>query len=90
MTVAEIYETMEYGPAPESAKTALEWIAERGGGFGLFIGGEWRQSSAGETFETVNPATGKALARVTQGSAADVAPAFAPARAAQPGRGGPV
>jgi len=85
MTVAEIYETMEYGPAPESASPALGWIAERGGELGLFIGGEWRQPASGAMFETVNPATGKVLARVAQAGAEEVAAAVAAARAAQPG-----
>ena len=35
--------------------------------FGHFIGGEWRKPADGESFETVNPATGKPLARVAQG-----------------------
>ena len=30
-TVAEIFETMEYGPAPESAKEALAWLAKHQG-----------------------------------------------------------
>jgi len=38
-TVSEIFETMAYGPAPESDKPALEWIARQSGAFGLFIGG---------------------------------------------------
>src|SRR2546421_398141 len=38
-TVSEIFETMAYGPAPESDKPALEWIARHDGAFGLFIGG---------------------------------------------------
>ena len=39
MTVKEIFETMEYGPAPESAADALAWIESRGGVAGHFIGG---------------------------------------------------
>ena len=31
MTVAEIFETLEYGPAPESAEPALAWLKARGG-----------------------------------------------------------
>src|SRR2546426_11940345 len=48
-TVSEIFETMAYGPAPESDKPALEWIARHDGAFGLFIGGRWapRKSDAG-------------------------------------------
>jgi len=83
-SVAEIFETMEYGPAPESATTALQWIQERTP-FRHFIGGGWRPSADGITFETVNPAIGRALARVSQGGPADVDAAVEAARKAQPG-----
>ncbi|MFQ6546544.1 aldehyde dehydrogenase family protein [Aestuariibius sp. 2305UL40-4] len=81
MTVKEIFETMEYGPAPESAAEALAWIEKQGGRFGHFIGGGFTEP--GKTFETKNPATGAVLAEVTQGSAADVAAAVKAARKAQ-------
>jgi aldehyde dehydrogenase (NAD+) len=56
-TVAEIFETMEYGPAPESDSQAREWIREHGDGrFGHFVNGQWR--AATESFEVSNPATG--------------------------------
>ena len=42
MKVAEILKTLEYGPAPEAAKPALDWIAEHEGKFQLFIGNEWK------------------------------------------------
>ena len=82
-TVAEIFETMDYGPAPESAVQAQEWIAKHSGVFGLFVGGQWRQSAAGETFETFDPATGKTLAAVAQAGAEDVNAAVEAARSAQ-------
>ncbi len=43
MTVAEIFETMEYGPAPESAEPAEAWLAARGGEILPFIGGKLEQ-----------------------------------------------
>ncbi len=82
--VAAIFETMEYGPAPESAAPALEWLAAHGPRLPLFIDNDWRAPSAGEYFPSVNPATGKPLIAVAQGSAADVAAAVAAARAAYP------
>jgi aldehyde dehydrogenase (NAD+) len=30
MTVKEIFESMDYGPAPESSAEALAWVAEQG------------------------------------------------------------
>jgi aldehyde dehydrogenase (NAD+) len=84
-SVAEIFETMAYGPAPESAKPALEWIARHGEGrFALFIGGRWTQGAGDGAFDVINPATTGALARVTQAGAKDVDAAVAAARAAFP------
>jgi aldehyde dehydrogenase (NAD+) len=75
---------MTYGPAPESAKPALDWIEEHGGAFGHFIGGKFVRAKGGTLFETMNPATGKPLARVSQGTTNDVDAAVKAARAAQP------
>jgi len=84
MTVAEIFETMTYGPAPESAKPALDWIAAHGGEFGHFIGGRFVRAKGATMFDTINPATAKPLARVSQGTAKDVDAAVRAARAALP------
>ena len=85
-TVAKIFETMEYGPAPESAAPALEWIKQHNNGqFGHYIGGKWVAPSEGQYFETINPATKAVLAKVAQGSKADVDAAVAAANAAAPG-----
>ena len=37
MTVKEIFDTMDYGPAPESAVEALTWLVDQGDRFGHFI-----------------------------------------------------
>jgi acyl-CoA reductase-like NAD-dependent aldehyde dehydrogenase len=50
----------------------------------LFIAGEWRPASTGATFEDLNPTTRQPMARVPNGTAADVDDAIAAARAAQP------
>ncbi len=84
-TVSEIFETMAYGPAPESDKPALEWIARQNGAFGLFIDGRWTKPKSGDGFDVINPATTARLARVTQAGHADVAAAVAAARKAFPG-----
>src|SRR5260370_1561313 len=54
-TVSEIFETMAYGPAPESDKPALEWIARQSGAFGLFIGGRWAQRKNDPGVDGFNP-----------------------------------
>src|SRR2546427_9646099 len=71
-TVSEIFETMAYGPAPESDKPALEWIARQNGAFALFIGGRWTKGKSDAGFDVINPATTARLARVTQAGPADV------------------
>ncbi len=82
MRVAEIFETLEYGPAPESAAPALEWIERHGSEFKLFINGQWVPAQSGETFQSVNPSTGKPLARLASAGQADVDAAVAAAREA--------
>ncbi|PYO73359.1 MAG: aldehyde dehydrogenase [Gemmatimonadetes bacterium] len=77
---------MEYGPAPESDAPALEWIRQHDNGrFGHFINGRWTAPVEGQYFETINPATTAVLARVAQGSKADIDAAVAGATAAAPG-----
>jgi len=84
-TVAKLFETMEYGPAPESDAPALEWIKQHDNGrFGHYISGRWVAPGEGQYFETINPATKAVLARVAQGNKADVDAAVAAANAAAP------
>ena len=85
MSVSHYFDTMDYGPAPESDTDARAWLARHGDGFGHFIDGAFTPVAAGTLFETQEPATGKVLARVTQGTAADIDTAVAAARAAQSG-----
>src|SRR6056300_854564 len=80
MTVKEIFETMDYGTASESATVALDWIAANGP-FGHFING--KMTAAGSTFDTLNPATGEPLAQVSQATPDDINAAVAAARKAQ-------
>jgi aldehyde dehydrogenase (NAD+) len=82
-TIAEIFETLEYGPAPESADPVLAWLEARNREVLPFIGGSFRRPASGEWFDTLNPATAKPLARVAQCGAAEVDAAVDAARAAQ-------
>jgi len=82
--ITEIFDTLEYGPAPESTEPVDSWLDQHGREFSLWIEGAWHDSSDGAGFETANPATGRPLARITQGSVADVDSAVAAARAAFP------
>ena len=83
--VAEIFESMAYGPAPEDAGPAFRWLDQHGRTFRLFIGGAWVGAQSGESFEIIDPATGRSLARAAQGGAADVDAAVRAARDALPG-----
>ena len=78
--IAQIFETLEYGPAPESAQPALDWLKAHDGVFGHFINGAW--TKPGKTFSSDNPATGDSLAQVSEGTAEDVDKAVKAARAA--------
>ncbi len=82
MTVKEIFDTMDYGPAPESAVEALAWLVDQGDRFGHFIDGDFTPPADG--FDSRNPATGEVLATLTQASQADVDTAVSAARNAQP------
>ena len=81
-TVAELFETMEYGPAPESDTPARSWLASHNATFGHFIGGAW--TKPGKTFDVIDPSTARRLAKVTQGTTQDVDAAVNAARKAYP------
>ena len=82
MTVRDIFDTMAYGPAPESSFEAMAWIARHPDGFGHWIGG--KSAPAERSFDTKNPATGNVLAKIAQGSVSEVDAAVAAARRAHP------
>ncbi|GLR86380.1 aldehyde dehydrogenase family protein [Bradyrhizobium iriomotense] len=84
MSVAHYYETMDYGPAPEADVEARAWLKRHDATFGHFIGGKFVAPHAGKYLTTIEPATGKTLAKIAQGAAADVEAAVSAARSAQP------
>ncbi|MBD3679620.1 MAG: aldehyde dehydrogenase family protein [Rhodobacteraceae bacterium] len=81
-TVSDIFDTMDYGPAPESAAEAFAWLDTHHRAFGQFIDGGF--TPAGAPFDSRNPATGEVLAQIGQASAEDVEAAVTAARKAQP------
>jgi aldehyde dehydrogenase (NAD+) len=82
LDVAEIFETLDYGPAPESAAHANQWLDEHARTFGHFIDGTWTDAAEGDYFPTINPATAQPIARLAYGTAADIDAAVRAARAA--------
>ncbi len=83
--VAEVFESLEYGPAPESTDLAEAWLDRYQRSFGHFIGGIWSDEGEGDRFDVANPATAQVIASLRQGSAGDVAKAVDAAREAQSG-----
>ncbi len=71
-TVTEVLDTMDYGPSPESNSHVKEWLAAHADGIGHFIGGQFVTRKGAALFDASNPANGEILARVQQGSAADI------------------
>lgn len=82
MTVKDIFETMDYGTAPESTSEAMAWLAEHNAAFGHFINGAFTAHDNG--FASNNPATGEALAQISQADQSDVDAAVKAARKSQP------
>ncbi|MDZ4763097.1 MAG: aldehyde dehydrogenase family protein [Chloroflexota bacterium] len=83
--VAQVFQSMTYGPAPEASDAARAWIAAHtsdSAALKLFIDNRWVASSDRQTYETHNPATGDLLARVADGGEADVDVAVRAARRA--------
>ena len=77
--VKDVLQSMDYGPAPEGNEHVLAWLETHKAGFGHFIDGKFTDPSAGKSFKVTNPADGKLLARVADGSAEDVDRAVAAA-----------
>lgn len=84
MTLKDIFETMDYGPAPESADAAQAWLERHKRRFDLYIGGKFVKAKSGERFDTLNPATKETLASVAQAGEKDVDAAVAAAHKAFP------
>jgi len=67
----------EYAPAPESRA-----IVNIRPSYGLFIGGEFVESTDGSTFKTISPSSEEVLAEVTEAGEADIDRAVRAARKA--------
>ncbi|MBV9107489.1 MAG: aldehyde dehydrogenase family protein [Verrucomicrobia bacterium] len=83
-SVRQIFETMEYGPAPEQTDLALNWLEEHGYAMQPFIYGEFARFMDESYFESINPRDGKPLARLVQCGQTEVNAAVAAANAAFP------
>lgn len=84
MKVKEIFNTMEYGVAPESVSVAQEWLDQHDGKFKLFIDGKWQAPSSAKYFNSINPANKKVIAKIADANEADVDLAVKAAKKALP------
>lgn len=80
--MAEIFGSLEYGPAPESQAALDAWLDDHGRKFGHFIDNKWHCPAGRGFYTTTAPATGETLAETIQGNAEDVDLAVTSARAA--------
>jgi aldehyde dehydrogenase (NAD+) len=71
VSVPEIFDSLDYGPAPEDAAYVYEWLQQHAKGFGHFINGQFTKPGRA-LFDSKNPAKGTRLAKLTQGTKADV------------------
>ncbi len=83
MSIAEIFDSMEYGPAPESDENARAWLDQHKGRFDLFIDGNWVAPKTKKYFPSINPANGKPLGEIAKAGKDDIEAAAAAARKAQ-------
>lgn len=66
-SVSKLFDSLEYGPAPESPAVANAWLDDHGRNFGHFINNQWVKPSGRKTYDTINPANGNKLATTIQG-----------------------
>jgi aldehyde dehydrogenase (NAD+) len=82
MDILEVFKTMDYGPAPESASAAQAWLEGHGHKFGLFINNEWVHPEGASYYTSYNPADGGTLAETVQAGEPEVDQAVTAARQA--------
>lgn len=81
-SIKELFETMDYSPAPESASAAQAWLDEHKHKFELFIDNKWQAPADKKYLPVIAPATGENLAQVADAGEKDVKKAVKVARKA--------
>ena len=84
MEIKEIYNTMVYGPAPEIAKPALEFLENHKRKFELFIDGAWVKPNSKKYLDSNNPSNKEFLAQIAEADETDVDKAVKAANKALP------
>jgi len=75
---------MEYGPAPESASTAYDWLKKHNNQFELFINGKWEKPLSDKYLDSINPSNKEFLAKSAIADKQDVDKAVDAAKKALP------
>ena len=75
---------MEYGPAPESATQAFEFLDKYKRKFQLYIDGTWQKPIEKKYFNSINPSNKQKLASIADATSADVDKAVMAAKKALP------
>ncbi len=78
----ELFKSMDYGPAPESASAVNAWLDEHGRKFGLFINNQWVFPPQAKYFPSYDPSNGALLGETVQAGQPEVDAAVAAARQA--------
>ncbi len=81
--VRDAFQTLDYGPAPESHDLAAEWLQDGERVFAHYIGGRWTDGD-GTVHQTRCPGDGRLLGSFRYGTADDVDQAVAAAAEALP------
>ncbi|KAJ1472168.1 hypothetical protein T484DRAFT_1841500 [Baffinella frigidus] len=82
--VAAAFESMDYGPAPESPAPADAFLDAHNRRFGVFINNTWAFPPGRAMAASVDPCTGAKLAESVEGTREDVDAAVAAAAGALP------
>ena len=88
MSVAEILDDLEYGPAPESDAEARAWLGAPQEGDAALHRRDFRKPKPAASSTTIDPATGDVLAQVAEAGEDDIDDAVDGARERVPEVGG--
>jgi aldehyde dehydrogenase (NAD+) len=83
-SVREIFETMDYGPAPESADVAIDWLEAHRSTFHPLINGAFPRFIDESYFNSIDPRDGRTLARIVECREIEVNAAVEAAKSAFP------
>ncbi|MCF6300224.1 MAG: aldehyde dehydrogenase family protein, partial [Proteobacteria bacterium] len=83
MNIMQLFESMDYGVAPESTDEATKWLKSHQQNFSHFIGGKFVKSTNKQSMQSNNPANGEKLAKIALGNTKDVDKAVQAASKAQ-------